>query len=111
LPLDNFLGLYNLGSLSDSFGYWANDPAHGNGDTDLIWHREIVDSDNIYATHMGIEANFTTLLHGYSPSSGHYGLRIVVIGSTETELEKRTEYYFTDNNMYGNPYAYTDGSA
>ena len=125
LPFDNFLGLYSLTEYDpleeESYGFWANCPYHGIEEeiskTDLIWSWPsqglISDKDNIYATRLGIEVDITTLLHGYSPISGHYGFRIVVtgLGKAEGEIQLVKEYYFTDDNMYGNPYAYTDGSA
>ena len=127
LPFDNFLGLYSLTEydpLNESKGFWANCPYHGVEEeiskSDLIWSWPsqgiISDKDNIYATRLGIEVDLTTLLHGYAPISGHYGFRIVVGGLSKTEegLESTQitkEFFFTDNDMYGNPYAYTDGSA
>lgn len=126
LPFDNFLGLYSLTEydpLDESRGFWANCPYHGVEEeiskSDLIWswpfQGTISDKDNIYATRLGIEVDLTTLLHGYAPISGHYGFRIVVGGLSKTEegLESTQitkEFFFTDNDMYGNPYAYTDGS-
>lgn len=126
LPFDNFLGLYSLTEydpLNEQKGFWANCPYHGVEEeiskSDLIWswpsQGTISDKDNIYATRLGIEVDLTTLLHGYAPISGHYGFRIVVGGLSKTEegLESTQitkEFFFTDNDMYGNPYAYTDGS-
>lgn len=121
LPFDNFLGLYSLteyNPLKNEFGFWANCPEHGSEtdakEEDLIWYwpaqGEVSDKDNIYATRLGVEVNLTTLLHGYMPISGHYGFRIIVSGKDQTQNITK-EFFFTDNNMYGNPYAYTDGSA
>lgn len=126
LPFDNFLGLYSLTEydpLNEQEGFWANCPYHGIEEeiskSDLIWswpsQGTISDKDNIYATRLGIEVDLTTLLHGYAPISGHYGFRIVVGGLSKTEegLESTQitkEFFFADNDMYGNPYAYTDGS-
>lgn len=118
LPLDNFLGLYSLteyNPLPQTYEYWANDPSCGISgedisDLDLLWTWEQDGTMSIYATHLGIEVNLTTLLHGYSPISGKYGFRIIVSGTT-TDGDLTKEYYFTNDNMYGNPYAYTDGSA
>lgn len=126
LPFDNFLGLYSLTEydpLDGSKGFWANCSYHGVEEeiskSDLIWswpsQGAISDKDNIYATRLGIEVDLTTLLHGYAPISGHYGFRIVVEGLSKTEegfesTQITKEFFFTDNDMYGNPYAYTDGS-
>ena len=140
LPLDNFLGLYNLtqnNTYAAREGFWANCPWHGVPDTskasneiipevnvsaglvteaNLLWSwensgAENSDKSNIYATHLGIESNLTTLLHGYAPISGHFGFKIIVNGSGTQNDTLTREYFFTDNDMYGNPYAYTAGSA
>lgn len=127
LPFDNFLGLYNLTEY-DPFngqkGFWANCPYHGSEEdaleSDLVWSwpslGTVSDKVNIYATKLGIEVDLTTLLHGYSPISGHYGFRIIISGTSKAEegfesTQISKEYFFTDSDMYGNPYAYTDGTS
>lgn len=122
LPFDNFLGLYSLteyNPLSGEKGFWANCPYHGLeeeiSENDLIWkwptQGEISNKDSIFATRLGVEVDLTTLLHGYAPISGHYGFRIIVSGQGKEDAQITKEYLFTDNDMYGNPYAYTSGSA
>lgn len=63
-------------------------------------------------TKLAIACNVESLLAHYRPSSGRYGLRIVVTGMTKNtdELpseEVTQEVYFTNNDMYGNTYAYS----
>lgn len=129
LPFDDFVGLYNLSynTPMQEVGYWANCPYHGEEQTlimdvanetfpiseDHVWHWENIEKRPIYATKLGLEVDVTTLLHTFRPQSGEYGLRICVRGQgtedkTSGAIETLTqEYYFTNNNMYGNPYAYT----
>lgn len=129
LPFDDFVGLYNLtyNTPMSEVGYWANCPYQGAEEAlvatqefpqseDHVWHWENIEQRPIVARKLGLEVDVTTLLHTFRPLAGSYGLRIVVSGmGTEDEeaskIEPLTrEYYFTDKNMYGNPYAYTLGS-
>lgn len=129
LPFDDFIGLYNLSynTPMQEVGYWANCPYHGEEKTlvmdveneefpiseDHVWHWENIENRPIYATKLGLEVDVTTLLHAFKPQQGSYGLRICVRGQgtedvTSGSIETLTqEYFFTNNNMYGNPYAYT----
>lgn len=129
LPFDDFVGLYNLSynTPMEEVGYWANCPYHGEEKTlimdiennefpiseDHVWHWENIEQRPIYATKLGLEVDVTTLLHTFRPQQGKYGLRICVRGKgtedlTSGSIETLTqEYYFTNDNMYGNPYAYT----
>lgn len=126
LPFDDFIGFYNLTYYTpmQSVGYWANCDYHGDSkdmvatsdfpmSEDHVWHWENVEHRPIIASKLGIEVDVTTLLHSFRPSAGKYGFRIVVRGQyteddvTDTREEQVREYYFTNDNMYGNPYAYT----
>ena len=129
LPFDDFVGLYNLSynTPMQEVGYWANCPYHGEEKTlimdveneefpiseDHVWHWENIEQRPIYAKKLGLEIDVTTLLHTFRPQQGSYGLRICVRGKgtedqTSGSIETLTqEYYFTNDNMYGNPYAYT----
>lgn len=129
LPFDDFVGLYNLSynTPMQEVGYWANCPYHGEETTlimdveneefpiseDHVWHWENIEQRPIYAKKLGLEIDITTLLHTFRPQQGSYGLRICVRGKgtedqTSGSIETLTqEYYFTNDNMYGNPYAYT----
>lgn len=134
LPFDNFVGFYNL-SLNtpmSEVGYWANCPFHGDStiqvaepksdgvifplNEDHMWHWENREKKAIAATKLGLSLDVTTLLHAFNPSQGTYGVRIVVKGMTSTGEESTAteplvrEYYFTNQQMYGNPYAYSTGS-
>lgn len=130
LPFDDFLGLYNLTEFNpmvNTRAYWANCPSHGDDQTDVpvrengiifpksedhVWHWENVEGTKIYATKLGLEVDVMTLLHGYNLISGHYGLRIVVDGEikgggSEPNSHGYRTYEFSNDMMYGNPYAYT----
>lgn len=129
MPFDDFFGLYNLTQYNPMVApraYWANCPSHGDDQTDVsdvafpksddhVWHWENKEGAKIYATKLGLEVDVTTLLHGYNLISGHYGLRIVVNGeikgnNNEPNSYGYKTYSFSDENMYGNPYAYTSPS-
>lgn len=129
LPFDDFLGLYNLTQYNPMIApraYWANCPYHGDDATDVsdvafpksddhVWHWENKEGAKTYATKLGLEVDITTLLHGYNLISGRYGLRIVVNGeikgnNNEPNSHGYKTYSFSNDNMYGNPYAYTSPS-
>lgn len=125
MPFDDFLGFYDLtqNDKMNQKGYKANYPNHGvNGflapqtgltnNVNHMWHWENVGHEPIYATKLGISIDVTSLLHNFKLISGSYGFRVVLHGlSQTTQLESTAEhtrdFYFTDKNMYGNPYAYT----
>lgn len=118
LPFDDFIGLQDLqGDINSqtSGAYWANWPetseAQYNLLNTLVWHWEGNGDSTVGNTRIGIEANWQTFLGAYFPIRGSYGFRIVVNGTTaSTELTAATDiersYYFTNVDMYGNPYAY-----
>lgn len=126
LPFDDFIGFYNLTYYTpmESVGYWANCDYHGDSkdmvaqepfpmSEDHVWHWENVEKRPIIASKLGIEVDVTTLLHTFRPIAGKYGFRVIVRGqyaeneTTDAREEAVKEYYFTNDNMYGNPYAYT----
>lgn len=126
LPFDDFIGFYNLTYYTpmESVGYWANCDYHGDSTNmvatelfpmseDHVWHWENVEKRPIVASKLGIEVDVTTLLHTFRPIAGKYGFRIIVRGqyaeneTTDAREEAIKEYYFTNDDMYGNPYAYT----
>jgi hypothetical protein len=77
-----------------------------------IWHWESDGEATIGNTRLGITADWQTFLGQYFPIRGSYGLRIIVKGITSsTEITEAAqierEYYFTNVDMYGNPYAYS----
>lgn len=116
LPFDDFIGLLYLNENNNFSGaYWANYPKTTQKQyeqlTTKIWSWENKEGSTIGNTRLGIEADWQTFLGEYYPLRGSYGFRIIVKGvtsSTEvtaaTEIER--EYYFTNADMYGNPYAY-----
>ena len=116
LPFDDFIGLLYLNENNNFSGaYWANYPKTTQEQYDQlttkVWSWENKEGSTIGNTRLGIEADWQTFLGEYYPLRGSYGFRIIVKGvtaSTEataaTEIER--EYYFTNADMYGNPYAY-----
>lgn len=82
-------------------------------DLNLIWawDREEGGGPTI-ETKLAIQCNVETLLAHYRPKSGRYGLRVVLTGMTKSTEEFSShetveEMYFTNNDMYGNTYAYS----
>lgn len=82
-------------------------------DLNLVWawDREEGGGPTI-ETKLAIQCNVETLLAHYRPKSGRYGLRVVLTGMTKSteefsSHETVTEMYFTNNDMYGNTYAYS----
>lgn len=123
LPFDDFIGLRYINENDNFHGaYWANYPTIATDPTTQnqlrydqlnakVWSWINTSGSTIGCTRLGIEAEWQTFLGSYQPLRGVYGFRIIVKGvtaSTEvtaaTEIER--EYYFTNNDMYGNPYAY-----
>lgn len=73
------------------------------------WSRTV--NDPTIETKLGIEIDVQTLLGSYRPSSGKYGLRIIVNGTlkaTDDTGARDTiqEVYFTNEEMYGNTYGF-----
>ena len=140
-PFDDFIALAQLSEneeqtqilrtkdLIAGYGFHANkeidgaapdlsleDPAD---DPNLIWRWVLPGNESLIGTTLGIQVDWQTLLGAYSPVSGKYGLRFLVLGdwSTPTEDGKNSiqiepdivkEFYFTSDDMYGNPYAFLD---
>lgn len=118
LPFDDFIGLINLDGAvgSTTFGnYWANWPETSTDQYKLlqtqVWHWEGNGDSTIGNTRLGIQADWQTFLGEYFPLRGSFGFRIIVKGVTaSTEIteasEIEREYYFTNVDMYGDPYSY-----
>lgn len=103
--------------------YIANHPDHGNsleyGDEEtleganknLIWAYENTGDNNIFGKKLGIKVKIQTLLSGYRATEGNFGLQILISGTKEDADHEATKdvkeiVYFTNDNMYGNPYNY-----
>ena len=122
LPFDNFVGLENLTYQTEiaEKSYLANHPQHGVSTAEvltnissknLIWSWQRSDDNPVIETKLGIAANWKVLLGKYKIRQGVYGLRVDVTGMTrsvegENSKVKTTSYYFTNNDMYGNSYAF-----
>lgn len=102
------------GSILTSEGEVPSDTAQqAYDDLNLIWawDREEGGGPTI-ETKLAIQCNVETLLAHYRPKSGRYGLRVVLTGMTKSTEEFSShetveEMYFTNNDMYGNTYAYS----
>lgn len=128
LPFDDFIGLMHLSKNQEieEKGFWANYPVESQETPTetLIWEWKNIeyslDEENnpgqkvlstVGTTRLGIQADWQTLLGAYQPSRGHYGFRIVLKGVTSSSeagasAEIVREGYFTNKDMYGNPYAF-----
>ena len=128
LPFDDFIGLMHLSKNQEieEKGFWANYPVESQETPSetLIWEWKNIeyslDEENnpgqkvlstVGTTRLGIQADWQTLLGAYQPSRGHYGFRIVLKGVTSSNeagasTEIVREGYFTNKDMYGNPYAF-----
>lgn len=120
MPFDDFIELRLLNSKDGNSiesiegKYIANKPLSENEKDDLLWYYNSAENGVSLSieTKLGIQADFQTLLGNYTPISGKYGLRIVVTGLSMTTEEQESqditaEYFFTNDDMYGNTYAYT----
>lgn len=117
-PFDDFIGLMHLDGLIGSKQngmYWANWPETPEARNELlhtrVWRWTNKDGATMGNTRLGIEVDWQTFLAQYHPLRGTFGFRIIVQGnSSSTEVSDATsierEYYFTNADMYGNPYAY-----
>lgn len=78
----------------------------------LLWTWQGRKTKNILIeTKLGISVDITTLLGAWEPTFGQYGLRFVIKGVTKTTDEDASQSIeetitFTNNDMYGNTYAY-----
>ena len=122
MPFDDFIELRFLNDKDENGNsiehiegkYIANKPLSENEKDDLLWYYNSAEKGTSLSieTKLGIQADFQTLLGKYTPISGKYGLRIVVTGLSVTTEEQESqdisaEYFFTNDDMYGNTYAYT----
>ena len=119
-PFDDFVlfGSVNGQATVSFMNYKANNPFHGNIWTDdemahnrLVWAYENNGANNLFGTKLGIKVDVQTLLVPYNAKEGSFGFQIILKGmyineDGFTEPARVSEFYFTDKNMYGNPYAY-----
>lgn len=113
MPFDNFIGLEHLtkNNVFEERGFNANDTQEGIGtQDDLLWSWTAEDNHNSLNTQLAIALNVQTLLGSYRPLRGDYGVRLVIGGLSQTKdgsSEQTTrEAFFTNDDMYGNTYAY-----
>lgn len=125
-PFDKFVPLKQLTNVLPPIDmhYHANDPDDGNSllydkeyfnnaylNHNLIYAFENNGTTALFGSTLGIKVDVQTLLHGYDVEEGNYGFQILVKGirkdvDGETTQGATDVYYFTNDNMYGNPYNY-----
>lgn len=125
-PFDRFVPLKQLTSKIPAvdMGYHANDPKDGNSllyeeayfnnaylNNNLVFAYENTGETILYGTKLGIKVDVQTLLAGYDAQEGDYGFQILIKGIRKDEDGEATKgasdlFYFTNDNMYGNPYNY-----
>lgn len=125
-PFDKFVPLKQLSNALPAIDmhYHANDPADGNSllydkeyfnnaylNHNLVYAFENTGETALFGSTLGIKVDVQTLLHGYDAQEGDYGFQILVKGirkdvDGETTKGATDVYYFTNDNMYGNPYNY-----
>lgn len=80
-------------------------------EVNCIGHWKLANNQPVLTTKLAISLEVESYLQQYRPYMGRYGLRMLVTGmskSTETESSREVtqEIYFTNDDMYGNTYAY-----
>ena len=81
-------------------------------DINLLWSWEKTDNSTTIETKLAVSVDVQSLLAAYRPSRGRFGFRLLITGmskSTETTSSREIteEVFFTNDDMYGNTYAYT----
>lgn len=103
-PMDTYVDITkNLVSMEGEHSLVANGPEK----EILLWKSEIANGKSY--DRLGLSAEFRSWLGSFKVASGTYGLKLVVISrETQTtstaEVEKKYEYYFSSNEMYGDVY-------
>lgn len=116
-PFDDFVQLVHLESelAQGPWYYYANDPTQGvlGEEVNLMWQKSwsVTDPYQNVNTHLGITIDVQSLLHTYRVESGDYGFYITMTGDYKDEKGVVTNndtrgYYFSNYDMYGNPYSY-----
>lgn len=122
LPFDDFIPLQKIPLLTESGekSFKINTFSEGNYPLLYSWESP---SGMIGQTKLGITMDVTSLLYNYNVErikknngklvpSAQYGLLVYLSGKTKTTAEAPSEdrtisFFFTCNDMYGNPYAFT----
>lgn len=133
LPFDDFIGLKLLVHDAKTHGYIANylDPnwpekSHTCKDYEDLdseeamaspsficeWVPEEGEAETMGCTHLGLQLTLTSLLGHWRPSSGTYGLKILITGRTKTTEDMQSvirsdiQWFINTEHMYGNTYAF-----
>lgn len=88
-----------------------NNSIYSTSNSNHIWSWSRSSQNPVIETKLGIGVDFKVLLGNYRPSSGDYGLRILISGRTKPTEEKNSEevteeVYLKTSDMYGNVYAF-----
>lgn len=114
-PFDDFIKLQEINlSPDDEYGFRANAPEDNKillGTATFINEETGEPVPVSSMTRIGLELDVQTLLGGYYPISGEYGIQIEatgIIGATKENpaYEVTQTTLFTNKEMYGNSYAY-----
>lgn len=108
-PFDTFLPIQDLDGGFETTGFHANKKEDNNIEV-FTWEPEETYNRDFKA--LGIEINIETLMAQYNPTSGSYFFKVTIDGTAKdeesgTENEKSLVYFFDEEDMYGNIYAFS----
>lgn len=82
-----------------------------NGENNIITLSENIANEIRNANYLKMTGTVQTGLPYDQKRNGHYGIRITLImKNSATGVEEPQDYYFDNNNFFGNPYEYTTAS-
>ena len=82
-----------------------------NGENNIITLSENIANEIKNANYLKMTGTVQTGLPYDQKRNGHYGIRITLImKNSATGVEEPQDYYFDNNNFFGNPYEYTTAS-
>ena len=82
-----------------------------NGENNIITLSENIANEIRNANYLKMTGTVQTGLPYDQKRNGHYGVRITLImKNSATGVEEPQDYYFDNNNFFGNPYEYTTAS-
>lgn len=83
-----------------------------NGENNIITLSENIANEIRNANYLKMTGTVQTGLPYDQKRNGHYGVRITLImKNSATGVEEPQDYYFDNNNFFGNPYEYTTASS
>lgn len=82
-----------------------------NGENNIITLSENIANEIRNANYLKMTGTVQTGLPYDQKRNGHYGVRInLIMKNSATGVEEPQDYYFDNNNFFGNPYEYTTAS-